>query len=72
MIDRPDLVGVAEAARITGLSVRGVRKAHERGTMPSAIPVAGSDVLVWDRGSVEAWAEQRPGPGHPRKREQEA
>lgn len=63
-----DLVGVAEAARITGLSEASVRTYVARGTIAPQLPVAGSDALVWRRSDLEEWAghERRPGPKGPR------
>lgn len=60
-----DLVGTSEAARIAGITVRAVQQHHHRGTMPEPVPVAGSDVLVWERSAIEEWAEQRAGRGRP-------
>lgn len=57
--DTPDLVGVQEAARIVGIGPRGIRQAHHRGRMPAPIPVAGSDMLVWERSAIERWAQDR-------------
>lgn len=65
MSDDLDLVGSEEAARIAGISARAIRQHHHRGTMPATIPVAGSDVLVWRRDTIEQWAATRPGPGRP-------
>ena len=61
-----DLVGVAEVARITGLTERSVRTYVARGTIVAPLTVAGSDALVWDRAAVEAWVQDRRGRGRPR------
>lgn len=61
----PDLVGVAEVARIAGLSESSIRTYIRRGTLPDPLPVAGSDALVWSRSSIERWVAERPGPGRP-------
>lgn len=60
------LVGVAEVARMTGLTESSVRTYVRRGTITSPLPVAGSDALVWRRADVERWMADRPGPGRPR------
>lgn len=57
--DTPDLVGVQEAARIVGVTGRAIQQAHHRGRMPAPIPVAGSDMLVWERSAIERWAQAR-------------
>lgn len=61
-----DLVGVAEVARIAGLSEASVRTYVRRGAIVAPVPVAGSDALVWRRADVEEWAQARPGRGRPR------
>jgi len=60
-----DLVAVEEAARVAGVSPAAVHKSHQRGTMPAPVPVAGTDVLVWRRSDIEAWARERRRPGRP-------
>jgi predicted DNA-binding transcriptional regulator AlpA len=54
-----DLVGVTETARLAGITRSGVVKSYERGRMPSPLPVAGSDVLVWHRGDIDRWLAER-------------
>jgi predicted DNA-binding transcriptional regulator AlpA len=58
--EHPDaLVGVTETARLAGITRSAVIKSHERGRMPSPLPVAGSDVLVWHRGDIDRWLAER-------------
>lgn len=60
------LVGVAEVARMAGLTESSVRTYVRRGTIITPLPVAGSDALVWRRADVERWMADRRGPGRPR------
>lgn len=60
-----DLIGVAEAARIAGVSEDAMRKHLRRGTCPRPVPVAGSDAVVWQRWTIEDWALTRPRRGRP-------
>lgn len=62
----PNLIGVSEVARITGLSEASVRTYVARRSIPDPLPVAGSEALVWDRSTIEEWAAARRGPGRPK------
>lgn len=67
MSDDLRLVGVAEVARITGLTEKTVRTYVHRRTIVAPLPVEGGGALVWDRADVEAWAEIPRETGRPRR-----
>lgn len=65
LLDQLDLIGVAEVARITGLTENSVRTYVARRSITEPLRVAGSDALVWDRAKIESWHAHRRGPGRP-------
>lgn len=55
-----NLIGVDEAARIARVHDDTIRKHVHRGTIPTPIPIAGSNAIVWQRDTIEHWALTRP------------